>query len=150
MLNARRQPMLDVLPDRAPLRILLICSLLLGASATQPRITDVVDIVSIAPGGPLTRGVPQLLTIVIDAKLTSASAGVVQVGFNDEAPDRFRMTERRTITGGSQRIEIRARAIPVDWGSEGSFTVAVRLGGPLVSSRWAPTASAERVMAVKP
>jgi hypothetical protein len=119
-----------------------------GSAMAQAR--DSIRIVSVSPAGPITRGVSVALSVVVDVYLDSKPGGTVQIGFNTENPNRYRMVDKRTVTRGSARLTFEVLTIPVDWGGEGKFSVYVNAGGELTPPRWRPTASDRQAIAVKP
>ena len=111
---------------------------------------DRVRILSVSPAEPLTRGVPVVLTITVETDLGSTSSGVVQIGFNDEELNHFRIRQGQQLHSGRNTSTFTCRIVPVDWGSKGHFTVEAYVGGPLTRPSWAPTAATKAVIDVKP
>jgi hypothetical protein len=132
-------------PDR---RLDLVLGILLLAAG--PQATDHARVLSVSPGGPLTRGVPVVLTITIEADLESGRSGMVQIGFNDEEVNRFRMIQGRQLHPGRDTVVFTCRVVPVDWGTQGQFTVEAYVGGPLTRPSWTPTTATKAIIAVKP
>jgi hypothetical protein len=55
-------------------------------------------------------------------------------------PNSFRLVESRSITRGTDRITVKAKAIPVDWGERGPFRVAINIGPKREDMTWKPLA----------
>jgi hypothetical protein len=119
-----------------------------GASGYAQAPSDSIAIVSVSPSGPVTRGVPQAFRIEVAVALRSADSAAIMVGFSTQAPDGWRMHVVRTVAAGSQTISLSVSAVPVDWGSEGQFSVRVAITP--VGAGGSVLASGSRKIAVQP
>ncbi len=122
-----------------------------GDAEATPAIEgkDRVEIVSIEPGS-APRGIESDFTIEIEVELASLSEGVVMVGFNNAAPNSYRMTKTMAITGGPQRLTVHTRAMVVDWQDHGHFGVQVNIGAKAEGMKWTPLAGTERQIPALP
>lgn len=123
-----------------------------SADAEAPPATkskDRVEIVSVNPGS-APRGIESDFTIEIELELASLSDGALMVGFNNVAPNSYRMVKTVAIKGGPQRLTIHTRAMVVDWRDHGHFSVQVNLGPKADGMKWIPLADAEREIPALP
>lgn len=91
---------------------------------------DVVEVVGVEPPGAISRGVPTELTIDVSYTLASRDDGVLNIAFNSRSPNTYDVVEHREVAKGSDRIQIKAKVMPVDWGELGTFQLWVGLGAP--------------------
>jgi hypothetical protein len=123
----------------------------LAAAGDQPKVTsddsgtkDKVAILIIQPAGPVPRGVETEFTFDIQYTLETIEGGVLTIGFNTGShgskPNAFEEVESRVIKRGTDRIVVKAKVIPVDWGERGQFAVAVNIGPRREDSTWRPLA----------
>ncbi len=105
---------------------------------------DKVAILIIQPGGPVTRGVETDFTFDIQYTLESIDEGVLTIGFNTGShgakPNAFEEVESRVIERRTDRISVKAKVIPVDWGDRARFRVSVSIGPKRENSTWRPLA----------
>ena len=66
------------------------------------------------PSGPVTRGVETEITAEIEYTLETADESAVNVGFNSEEPNKFKMREHIDIHRGTDRLQVKLTIIPVD------------------------------------
>jgi hypothetical protein len=125
--------------------------LFLAAAAVAPKVTsddsgtkDKVAILVIQPAGPVPRGVETEFTFDIQYTLETIDEGVLTIGFHTGShgsrPNAFEEIESRAIKRGTDRITVKARVIPVDWGERGQFAVSVNIGPKREDSTWRPLA----------
>ena len=125
--------------------------LFLAAAGDLPKVTcddsntpDKVAILVVQPAGPVPRGVETEFTFDIQYTLETIEEGVLTIGFNTGShgsrPNAFEEVESRVIKRGTDRITIKAKVIPVDWGERGQFAVSVNIGPKREGSTWRPLA----------
>jgi hypothetical protein len=117
-----------------------------GGASSQDR----VEILSVLPAGSVTRGVEMEFTLDIEYTLDSLDDGVLSVGFNTDRPNAYRIVETRAIERGTDRLSVKAKAVPVDWQERGEFRVMVNIGPKREEANWKPLASTIRVIPVVP
>jgi hypothetical protein len=114
--------------------------------SAAPSAMDRVRIVSVSPES-VTRGVPIVLTVVVEGDLESTPSGIIRLGFNDSEVALFDMVDLREVSHGVHRVEFKRMVVPVDWGREGDFTMMVNIGGPL-KNPWSPLSAAKQKIVV--
>ena len=113
---------------------------------------DAVTVVSVAPSEPVTRGVEVEFTFDVDVIVGSRNEAVVQLGFNSERPNSWKMVAQEVVRRGGQRVTLKAVVIPVDWRERGKFSALINIG-PTVEQRagpYTPTASVSYPIEVIP
>lgn len=119
-------------------------SVVLAVTSDQSASKDKVDILIIQPAGPVPRGVETEFTFDIQYTLESIEDGVLTIGFNTGShgatATSFEEVESRKIKRGTDRITVKAKVIPVDWGDRGQFSVVVNIGPKREDSTWRPLA----------
>ena len=112
---------------------ILLCCLAGGARATS---ADRVKITSVTPAQPVVRGVENEFTVEVEYALDSADEGELNLGFNAERPNAFRMYDGRIVQKGAGTATLKAKVVPVDWGERARFTVLVNLSRHPHEARW--------------
>ena len=137
---------------RYKLTFLMAAALTLPVASPQQRPSDNKDrirIVSIEPSGPVTRGVETEVTAEIEYTLETADESALNVGFNSEDPNKFKMLEHIDIRRGTDRLKVKFTIIPVDWARRGRFAMLANIGRGQ-GKPWSPTASTRHEFAVAP
>lgn len=105
---------------------------------------DDVAIVMIEPAAPVPRGTETTFVIDVQYTLDSIDEGTLTVGFNmpnpSNDPHAFELVETRMVKRGTDRIKVKAKAVPVAWGKGEGFEVSVELGPKREDDRWRPLA----------
>ena len=91
---------------------------LLVATSALAQSRDSIAIVSVSPSGNLKLGVPTDFVLIADVTLASADSAWAALGFNQDDPHRYRMMATEVIRRGTQRVTLRAMAVPVDWSTK--------------------------------
>ena len=117
--------------------LLLLCWLVGGAQAPT---ADRVKITSVSAAQPIVRGVENEITVEVEYNLDSAVEGELNLGFNSERPNAFRMYDSRVVQKGAGTATLKAKVIPVDWGERARFTALVNLSKHPHEMRWRPLA----------
>ena len=89
----------------------------------------------------ITRGVETEITVGFEYTLESADEGEINLGFNTDKPNAFRMVESLIVQRGNGTAELKAKVVPVDWGQRARFTVLINLSKHPHEARWKPLAS---------
>jgi hypothetical protein len=110
---------------------------------------DDVAIVSVQPDGPLTRGVEVELTFEVDVTLQSEDEAILHLGFNTDQPRSFEMLESYAIYRGTERVTLKAKVTPVDWGRRGKFAALMNIG-PKERKNYVPETSVTHAFEVVP
>jgi hypothetical protein len=113
---------------------------------------DAVTVISVTPSEPVTRGVEVEFTFEIDVILGSGNDAIVQLGFNSERPNSWRMVAQEIVRRGGQRIVLKAVVIPVDWRERGRFSALINIAPPVEqrAGSYTPTASVSYPIEVIP
>ena len=106
---------------------------------------DDVAIVMIEPAAPVPRGAETTFVLDVQYTLDSADEGTLTVGFNmpnpSNDPNAFELVETRVIKRGTDRIKVKAKAVPAAWSKTGGFEVSVEIGPKREDDRWKPLAA---------
>ena len=103
------------------LRVVPIIALLFAISVpVNAQGRDSVSVVSVTPAGPLHRGVPTEVVVVVDVVLATMDTAQLAAGFNTDDAKRYRMGADAALHRGHQRITLRVTVVPVDWSAQGS------------------------------
>lgn len=122
----------------AAIALLLTLCWLVGA--TQASSPDRVKITSVSAAQPVVRGVENEITVEVAYDLESSDEGELNLGFNSERPNAFRMYDSHIVQKGVGTATLKAKVIPVDWGERGRFIVMVNLSKHPHEMRWRPLA----------
>jgi hypothetical protein len=105
---------------------------------------DDVAIVMVDPAAPVPRGTETTFVVDVQYTLDSADEGTLTVGFNMANPSNnpmgYVIVETRLIKRGTDRIKVKAKAVPVAWSKDGGFEVSVEIGPKREDDRWKPLA----------
>src|SRR5262249_48283633 len=88
---------------------------------------DKIKITFINSSDQITRGVETEITVGVEYTFESGDEGEINLGFNSDKPNGFRMVESRIVQRGNGTAELKAKVIPVDWGQRARFTALVNL-----------------------
>jgi hypothetical protein len=116
---------------------ILLCCLVGGAQASSG---DRVKITSVTAAQPVVRGVENEFTVEVEYSLDSADEGELNLGFNAERPNAFRMYDSHIVQKGAGTATLKAKVIPVDWGERAHFMALVNLSRHPHEMRWRPLA----------
>jgi hypothetical protein len=113
---------------------------------------DVVTVVSVTPSDPVTRGVEVEFTFEIDVIVGSANDAMVELGFNSDRPNSWKIVAQQTVQRGGQRVVLKAVVIPVDWRERGRFSALINIAPPIAqrAGSYTPTASVSHPIEVIP
>jgi hypothetical protein len=114
---------------------LLLCFSFTGRTATSP---DTIKIISVTPAQSVIRGVENEFTVEVEYNLVSEEEGEINLGFNSEKPQAFKMVDSYIVKKGSGTATLKAKVIPVDWGQRGKFMALVNLSKYPHDFRWNP------------
>ena len=106
-----------------------------------PEKKDQIRILSIQPSAPVARGAEMEVAAEIEYTLDSADESAVNIGFNIQDPKSFTMREQIGIRRGTDRLKVKVTMIPVEWGSQGRFTMLANIGKGVPGKAWSSTAS---------
>lgn len=114
---------------------LLLCS---SFSARTASPQDSIKIISVSAAQPVIRGVQNDFTVEVEYHLESEEEGEINLGFNTDRPNRFKMVDSFIIKKGTGTATLKAQVIPVDWGQRGKFMVLVNLSKYPHDLSWNP------------
>lgn len=114
---------------------LLLCFSYTGRTATPQ---DRIKIISVNTAQPVVRGVENEFTVEVEYNLASEEEGEINLGFNTERPNRFKMVDSFIVRKGTGRATLKATIIPVDWGQRARFMVLVNLSKYPHDFSWNP------------
>ncbi len=117
-----------------------------GRAGAAPR--DKLKIISVDSAQPVVRGVENEFTIEVEYKLDSADEGEINMGFNLDRPNAFKMVDSFLVQKGQGVATLKAKVIPVDWGRRAGFTVMVNLSKLPHETRWRTLAGDKQEIAV--
>jgi len=109
-----------------------------GKAANSP---DTIKITNLYSAEPVTRGVENEITVEVEYNFDSADDGEINLGFNTDKPNAFKMVESQLIKRGAGNATLKAKVIPVDWGQRARFTAMVNLSKHPHEAPWRPSAS---------
>jgi len=131
---------------RVALGAWIVFSLAIGhvSAYSLEHTKDDVAIVMIEPAAPVPRGAETTFMLDVQYTLDSTEEGTLTVGFNmpnpSNDPHAFELVETRLIKRGTDRIKVKAKAVPVAWSKGGGFEVSVEIGPKREDDRWKPLA----------
>jgi len=97
-----------------------------GGSPTAPPIEeDFINIISVTPDSGLIDGADTNFTVVVEYNLYSSNQGILQICFNNESINSYRVVENANfyIYKSYGTYEFNVTVKPKDWGSQGDFKV---------------------------
>ncbi|MGH9967834.1 MAG: hypothetical protein ACREBG_08340 [Pyrinomonadaceae bacterium] len=103
--------------------LFLVSFLTATSAATEPQ--DKLKIISVNTSEPIVRGVENEFTVEVEYNLDSVDEGEINLGFNAERPNAFKMVESFIVQKGPGVATLKAKVVPVDWGQRAKFTVMV-------------------------
>lgn len=134
-----------------------VLAALAPALSERPRVEgpaqqDVVTVVSVTPSDPVSRGVEVEFTFEIDVIVASANDAVVELGFNSDRPNGWKIVAQQTVQRGGQRVVLKGVVIPVDWRERGRFSALINIAPPIAqrAGSYTPTASVSYPIEVVP
>jgi hypothetical protein len=118
-----------------------------GGSPAPNTGTDSISITSVSPASAVA-GASTIFTVDVSYTLASKDSGVLKIGFNTGLEhtgldvDKFYLDPQELIVAkGSGTHTFTSTAVPVDWGSAGSFQAHVNLSENPHPDTWSPLTS---------
>jgi hypothetical protein len=77
---------------------------------------------------------------------------MVELGFNSDRPNSWKIVAQQTVQRGGQRVVLKAVVIPVDWRERGRFSALINIAPPIAqrAGSYTPTASVSHPIEVIP
>jgi hypothetical protein len=96
-----------------------------GNPAAPPIEEDFINIISVNPDSGLVDGIGTDFTVVVEYNLYSSNQGILQICFNNESINSYRVVENANfyIYKSYGTYEFNVTVKPKDWGSQGDFKV---------------------------
>ena len=127
----------------------VLTALVSPAHSAQPQPKDTLTLVSIVPSGAVRADSEVEFTVEVDVTLETSDEAWLHLGFNVEEPNRYRMVSQYLLYRGMERVVIKGKAVPRNYGRTGEFAVMLNIG-PRKEGSYSPTGSVRRVIPVVP
>jgi hypothetical protein len=125
--------------------VVLVSAQIGVAQKTTP---DKVKIISVKSEKPVVRGVENEFTIEVEYNLETADEGELNMGFNLDRANAFRMVDTHLVQKGQGVVTLKAKVIPPDWEEKARFTVMVNLSKHPHGMYWRTLAGDRQEIAV--
>lgn len=99
----------------------------LGLHPASAQRADSLELRSLAPKGPVVAGRSFEIKMTLEVRLQASDSARVQLFSNSLEPHRFVEIAHAKVVRGVQTVTLTARAVPVDWGSEGHWSLFVAM-----------------------
>jgi hypothetical protein len=120
------------------------------ALSAPPPSKDTLTLASIVPTGAVRADAEVEFTIEVDVTLETADEAWLHLGFNVEEPNRYRMVSQYLLYRGMERVVIKGKAVPRNYGRTGDFAAILNIGPRKEGVRYSPTTSLRQVIPVVP
>ena len=121
--------------------IALLFVLMLVTHGSAASSANAIKITNLYTAEPVTRGVENEITVEVQYNFEAGDEGEINLGFNTDKPNAFRMVDSHLIQRGSGSATLKAKVIPVDWGQRARFTAMVNLSKHPHDAPWRALAS---------
>ena len=121
--------------------IALSLALMFVTYGSAANSSDTIKITNLYSSEPVTRGVENEITVEVEYNLETGEEGEINLGFNTDKPNAFRMVDSRIVQRGSGSATLKAKVVPVDWGQRARFMALVNLSKHPHEARWRTLAS---------
>ena len=119
----------------------LLVAVAFVAPGQTARTTDKIKITNVYAAEAVTRGVENEITVEVAYTFESADEAEINLGFNTDKPNAFKMVDSRIVTRGSGLVTFKVKVVPVDWGQRGRFTALVNISKHPHEALWRTSAS---------
>ena len=120
------------------------------AHSAQPQPKDTLTLVSIIPAGAVRPDSEVEFTIEVDVTLETSEQAWLHLGFNIEEPNQYRMVSQYLLHRGMERVVIKGKAVPRNYGRTGEFAAILNIGPRKDGVRYSPTTTLRQVIPVVP
>jgi hypothetical protein len=121
--------------------IILLLAFVSITKAQTAKNPDKIKITNLYAAEAVTRGVENEITVEVAYTFESADEAEINLGFNTNQPNGFKMVDSRIVRRGSGAVTFKVKVIPVDWGERGRFSAMVNISKHPHDAPWRPSAS---------
>ena len=129
---------------------LILVAVIVPARPTEAGPNDKITITKITPETVVAGEAETEFTVEVEYELESKKKGIIYLGFNTIDSESYSMIQGLPVKKGHEKVTLKVKVKPVDWGKGSSFKVQANLSEFPHSKKWKALAVAIRGIKVQP